>query len=365
MDAYNLDEKDEIDLFAILKRIIDQKRKVIETILIFLVLGLIVILGSPKEYKSEVTLLIESDAKNTSMSGILQQFGGLAGINLNNLNGNNSLTPEIYPDIIKSSPFLIDLLNQKIIYNSDSSQRVWNYINVETRKSLGKLIIEYTIGLPSKVFSILKKEKQKNSLIISTNSAGILRLTKNEYEIIDNLSKRISTKEGEFKNTLRITVFMQDPLIAAQIADSLVRTLTSYIIEYRTQKSKADLNFVEKLHSEAELKFFNAQTNLAVFRDQHQNIILASAKSEEERLQAQYNLAFNVFNGLSQQLEQSKIKVQETTPVFKIIEPAKVPVTKSSPRISIISVLMLFLGLFFGIIRVAFKEIYYRFKNKL
>ena len=56
-------------------------------------------------------------------------------------------------------------------------------------------------------------------------------------------------------------------------------------------------------------------------------------------------LAFNVYNTLAQKLEQDKLRVQEQTPVFTIIEPASVPLKASSPKKMLILVAFVFLAL--------------------
>jgi len=85
-------------------------------------------------------------------------------------------------------------------------------------------------------------------------------------------------------------------------------------------------------------------------------------KTEEERLHAEYSLSLNLFNTLSQQYEQAKIKVQEKTPVFKVIDPAKAPLQKSKPKRSLILVAMIFLGGFIGLGIIFGKLIYKNYK---
>jgi len=84
--------------------------------------------------------------------------------------------------------------------------------------------------------------------------------------------------------------------------------------------------------------------------------------TEKDRLNANYQRAFNVYNGLAQQLEQAKIKVQEKTPVFKVIDPAKAPLQKSKPKRSLILVAMIFLGGFIGLGIIFGKLIYKNYK---
>jgi len=48
-------------------------------------------------------------------------------------------------------------------------------------------------------------------------------------------------------------------------------------------------------------------------------------------------------------MEQAKLKVQDQTPVFTVIEPAKVPLIKSKPKGVIIAMGLMFVGAFVGV----------------
>ena len=116
---------------------------------------------------------------------------------------------------------------------------------------------------------------------------------------------------------------MQDPLISADVAHSIVIKLQTYITHYRTQKAKKDLEFTEKVLKESRSAYYKAQQAYAAFEDGNKNIISASYRTEQERLRNEMTLTFNVYNTLAQKLEQDKLRVQEQTPVYTIIEPAQ------------------------------------------
>ena len=355
---------DEIDLIDVFLKIWAERKMIYKSIAVCFVLGLVIAFGTPKEYKSEMTLLVETETKGGGMSGLLQQFGGLAGINLNGAAGEDALTPQLYPDVIKSTPFLLEIMNQKVTESRyDSTLSVAQYLDRHTRLSILGILKACTIGLPGKIIGWIKG-KPKGENLRDLNQKGPLRLTQKQTDIAAALTNIIKAREGESNNTLVISVEVQDPMVAAQLTDSVVRSLTRYIIDYRTQKAKFDLKFVEDRHAEAEAKYVQAQDALAAYSDRNKNVILASARTEEQRLQSEYNLAFNVYNTLSQQLEQAKIKVQENTPVFKIIDPATVSLKKDKPKTSLILVAMVFLGGLLGIGIIFGKMVMIKLRNK-
>jgi uncharacterized protein involved in exopolysaccharide biosynthesis len=344
---------DEIDLVEVFKKVWAGRKTIYKSIAVCFVIGIIIILGSPKEYKSEVTLLVESESKSGSMSGLLQQVSGLAGLNLGSMaSGDNALTPQLYPDIIKSTPFLLEVIDQKVrLAKNDSVMKVVSFLDRYLKPSFPERLSEYTIGLPGTIMGLFRGKPKHEDTTFYT-----YKLTPEQARLTGELSHRIKVKEGETTGTLLISVEMQDPLVAAQLTDSVVKCLTKYIIDYKTLKTKREMSFIQARHDEAEQRYIATQRTLAEYKDRNKNVTSATIGTEQERLQGEYTLALSVFNGLSQQLEQSKIKVQESTPAFKVIEPAKMPMGNSSPKASLILVAMVFLGGFVGIGKILFKS---------
>lgn len=361
----NTGKSDEIDLIEVFLKIWGRRNYIYKIMALFFVAGLIIILGSPKEYKSEVVLLVESSSSGSGMSGILQQFGGLAALGgLGASAGQEALTPKLYPDIIKSTPFLLETMAVKLSDSRyDSTLMVSEYLERHTRRSLGQFLRAYTLGLPGKLVRLIKGRNRTGQIQPSDIKARPLKLTSRQSRLAGELSKRIKAKEGDFPNTLILSAEMQDPQLAAQLVDSVVKSLTAYVIDYRTQKTRTDLQFIELNLKEAEKKYNEAQRALAAFQDRNLNLITSSGKIMEQNLQSEYTLAFNVYNTLAQQREQAKIRVQEKTPVFKVMEPAKIPLGKSKPKGNIIIILMIFLGGFVGVLIVIGKLLYNNFKR--
>lgn len=110
-------EVQEIDLLELAQKVWDGKKLIFKACGVAVVLGLIVAFSIPKEYTTTVVLAPEAKAKGGA--GNLGALASMAGINIGSVSGDEALSPEIYPDIVKSTPFLVDLFPVKIKPISD------------------------------------------------------------------------------------------------------------------------------------------------------------------------------------------------------------------------------------------------------
>ena len=171
-------------------------------------------------------------------------------------------------------------------------------------------------------------------------------LTKDQEEVVKALQERVSVSVDKKTLVITASVQMQDPVISAQMTKVVLENLQNYITNYRTQKVKQDLEFTQKVFGESRDAYYKAQRAYAAFEDANRNIISTSYRTEQERLKNEMTLTFNVYNTLAQKLEQDKLRVQEETPVYTVIEPATVPLKASSPKKALILVGFVFLALF-------------------
>lgn len=320
------------------------------------IVGLIFAFSTPLEYKTRTTMLALNE-NYSILSGLLQQFGGIAGMGLNLKEEEDALSPSIYPEIARSTPFLLQLMQQNFYFaKPDTVVSLYTYLYKFKPNSFLSVLLKYSVGLPGQIKEWLRKKPIGTEI---TNFSGIIQTTCNEEKVMQELKKRILINYNNKTNILTLNIEMPDASVSALLSDTVVKLLSSYICDYRTQKVRHDLEFISNQYSEARRNFEIAQINLALFRDENKDISSALAKTKEEQLKAEFNLAFNVYNGLSQQLEEAKIRVQERKPVFKIIEPPKIPV-KPVPIRKVILIFSIFIGIF-----VACLILFFRARNSL
>lgn len=334
---------DEIDLVELLRFFWGRKWIMIKSIGLFTVFGLVVAFTTPEEYQTSSTLIPENSGADGKLSGSLGGLASLTGIDLGGLSGaSQTINPALYHRVSRSTPFLIDLMNEEFFFESIGAQiNLQRYYSDHYESSLfGKIL-----NVPGRLIQWLRGSGDESAV---NYDESILKLSKEEHDIIEDLKGRVFVELDWELNLVTVEVEMRDPRVAADMVQFAQDYITKYVTDYAVSKGMQQLASVEEQYKERKKEFEIAQSRLAYFQDRNQNVSTARANSETERLQSEYNLAFNIYNQLAQQREAIRLQVEENTPVFTVLEPVKIPITKSKPRRFLILFLYAFIGTFFG-----------------
>ena len=330
----------EVDLVYILRKIVAIRKQLYKATAVGLVFGIIVGLSIPKQYTVAVTLSPEmgSDKGSSGITSLAASFlGGGAGMG----NSTDALNASLSSDIVSSTPFLLELLKMRII-DSGETQTLSNYLMTESSPWWS-----YIIGLPSMFISGVKSLfTDEEELFGERQQGGVVILTEKEKDQIDALKKNITAIIDKKTAITNVSVTLQNPKIAAVIADSVVHRLQEHIIGYRTSKAKEDCVYLEKLFEERKQEYYATQKDYAEYVDTHDNLILQSVRAEQERLQNDMSLAYQVYSQVANQLQVARAKVQEEKPVFAVVEPAVVPLKASGLGLKVYVLLFVFLFVF-------------------
>ncbi|MDX1638057.1 MAG: Wzz/FepE/Etk N-terminal domain-containing protein [Balneolaceae bacterium] len=346
-------EEREIDLVELARHIWDERFFIAKVTGVFVIIGLLVALLSPKEYQTGATLMPELQSSQSTASNLLQQYGGLLGMSGGNLDAGQQgmIPPTLYPQIVQSLPFQLELLNKRVHFAEfDTTTTVYTFFDEVYTPSVFSYIMAYTVGLPGKIIGLIKGEEETDQPLpqgFATDS--VVSVTKGQMEVIDNMRERVTVSLNEETGVINLMVEMPDPNAAAQVGKTSIALLKEYMTNYRTRKAKEDLEQAQQQLEEVRQRFEEAQNRLAEFRDSNVNLATAKAQTREQRLQSEYDLAFNVYNSLSQQVEQAKLKVQEQTPVVSILQPVQVPLEDTTSGLLIL-ILITLLGFLLSLV---------------
>ncbi|RJE71707.1 Wzz/FepE/Etk N-terminal domain-containing protein [Reichenbachiella sp. MSK19-1] len=348
-------QDDEIDLVELAKAIWVGRKFIAKVTGVFIVLGLVIAFTSPVEYEASTKLLPEATEGAAPSLGGLGGLAGLAGIDISSMSGGGGvLSPQLYPEIVNSLPFILDVMNDTIYFESlDLRTTSFDYFENVAKPSMLGYLMKYTIGLPGLIKSLFTEEE-----ILKTDvNQGFYRLTKRQWKLVDKFKERISLSIDDETGLISIKVEMPDAYAGAQITKKIETEVTKAVIKYKTDKAKDNLAFVVETFEEAKKEFESVQVTLARATDRNMNVSSATAQIELRRIENEYNVAFEVYKGLASQVEQAKIKLKEETPVFTVLEPVRIPEEKSKPKRGVIMILFTFIGLFIGVSTVFFREL--------
>lgn len=311
----------EIDWMDILRRIYAIRKTLYKAAGVGVVLGIIIVLSIPKQYTVTVTLSPEMNGDKAS--------GGLASLASSFLGGGTSgsssdaLNVTLAPDIVASTPFVLELFNTHVqTLDGELDTTLVTYLDEQKQPWWG-----YIKSAPSLAIGVIKSLFTEEVDTISVLNP--FQLTKEEYLKVKKLREVITADVDKKTAMTTVTVTLQDPKVTAIVADSVVGKLQQYIIDYRIKKAKEDCAYLEELYKERQQEYYQAQSKYAHYFDTNRNIAFQSVRAEQERLQNDMNLAYQVYSQVAQQLQVARAKIQEEKPVFAVVEPASIPLEPS------------------------------------
>ena len=331
----------QIDLVTLITQLWSRKWTIILIAFLSGVLGFVLALDIPKRYRTVVTLAPESTESDlasaaSSISSLLGKgFGTPA---------SDAIYPELYPDIINTIPFSVEMLNIPVrTMDGSYSGDLYHYLTTQQKMPWW-----------SKVKHGIKNLFHAKKTDVS-DELDPYSLTKRQKALIDSFHKMVTCEVDVKTSVIVLTSEMQDKLVACTVADSLCVKLQEYVTEYKTNKAKNDLATVRKLYEEAKSDYMSAQHEYAAFLDRNVNLVRESVKAEAVRLENEQNITYGVYQEMSSQLAVARAKLQEQTPAFTILEPARLAEWHFAPKKSVIAIVFAFLGGLFACVFYAFR----------
>lgn len=339
--SYQEEDEMEIDLMEYARKLWTARKLLLQVAGIAVIVGVVIALTTPKQYTASVTLAPEASKGGGGLSGIASMLG-VGGMSMGN--EADALNIQLYPNIVASTPFILDLMDTpvKTIDEEQLDTTLVGYLKEYTSKSLIGTVISLPFKAISGVMSLFKAEEEETG----EKAINPFHLTNEQARTVSSLKGKIAANVDKKTGVTTVTVTMQDPLVAAIITDTVVVKLKEHITKYRVSKAEEDCKYWEQLNEQRKNEYYAKQKDYAEYVDANQNVILQSVRIEQERLQNDMNLAYQVYSNVAAQLQMAKAKVQEAKPVFAVVEPASVPLRPSgtSRKMILIGTVFLFVA---------------------
>lgn len=346
----DVDPNEVIDLRVVFRRIWIKKWFFVKVWIATFIVACIYILPQPRIYQTSLTLAPEMGGQ--SSGGTLSSIASSFGIDLGAQQSADAFYPELYPDLMATNEFLVDLLYVPV-------RTVDREVDTTYLVYLTKMQQKNPLSFP---FRWLKKQ------VMSLIGAAPLpidvetrldprMLTKEEDNLVNKLRDNILCDVDVKTSVITITVKDQDPLVCVTIADSARVRLQDFITEYRTSKARVDMDYYKNLLDSAKVEYDASVKAYSSYCDAHQNVILQVYVSERDELENEMQAKLNAYNAVQTQYQVAKAKVQERTPAFTLLQSATVPVKASSPKRVIFVIAMLLLSTIITIFSLMRREL--------
>lgn len=330
----------EIDLMEYARKLWAARKLLIKVAGIAGIVGVVIALTTPKQYTVSVKLAPESSKSGGGgLSGIASMLG-VGGLSMGS--DADALNITLYPDIVSSTPFILDLMDTPVstMDEEQPDTTLVGYLKEYTSSSLMGTVMSLPFKAIGSVMSLFKSEEEEEG----EKGINPFHLTKEQFKTIQGLKQMIVANVDKKTGVTTVSVTMQDPLVAAILTDTVVVKLKEHITKYRVSKAEEDCKYWEQLNDQRRDEYHAKQKLYAEYVDANKNVILQSVRIEQERLQNDMNLAYQVYSNVATQLQMAKAKVQEAKPVFAVVEPASVPLLPSGTSRNMILLGVVFLA---------------------
>ena len=326
-------EESSIDWQDLLSKAWRGKKVIITVTVVFMFLGLISALTMTRIYTSKVTLVPELGKSTSSSLSSLSNMLGLGGMTMGSSADAYHVT--VYPEVVASTPFVAKMFDMRVTDPKKGiDTTLIGYLSRE-RFSIGNVI-----GYVTKpIFSLFSNKEEETK----GNELNLFHLTKEQDRIVKTMNKAIQVDVDKKTGETTIQVTMDNPVIAATVADTVCKHLREYIVEYRTRKAREDLENYKKIADESYQRYLKASKAYAYYQDHNRGLILNAVISEGSRLSNELQIASQLYQQMKLQAEMARGKVIDEKPVFAIIQPATVPLLPQNSRAKVL-IIWTFIG---------------------
>jgi hypothetical protein len=279
----------------------------------------------------------------------------------------------MYEEIVKSDAFLNELAETKYIYDekSDKTQTISQYFTDYDKKGYLVKTYFFTKFRSININKTRDKKDFKNAdnfwkTTVDINDSAKSLYFSNKVPPIVEIPAEISNAAGILKQRIKleikgkrltVRIKMPDENLSANLCKLVLEKIINYVSIYKTNRQRENINYLEKNYNLAKSKYITAQLSLADYKDQNIGIIFQSSQTREQLLINELNLAFNLYNQFSIQLEQAKFDYKKEQPLFIVTDPVKILGNSNN------SYLIILLKYFLIFILFVFASVFYRILN--
>lgn len=313
-----------IDLKHLQQLLLSKKRTFLIAWVVTVVLSFLWVFPQPRFYTCEVALAPEAVSED---AGGLASVASSFGFNLGN-NSADAIYPLLYPDLMDTNEFIVEMLGTKI-KTSDGSVSTDYYTYLTKHQKENWLTKPFSAAMQGIKNIFISEDSAKT---VSTRKLNAFMLSQKENDVVESVRNSMTCIVDKKTDVVSIAVDDQDPVVCAQLANAACELLQKFIVDYRTKKTRVDVEHYQHLVDSTNLEYRSAVNAYAMYCDANQDILLQNHISKRDELENDMQMKYNTYTAMCTHLETTKAKLQEKTPAFTILRNATVPLKPAGPK---------------------------------
>ncbi len=288
------------------------------------------------------TIFIPDTNSSFNISGSFGNIASLAGIDLSSIGSESSqsISPIVYPSIIKSFEFKRELL--------DSSFENENNIKFKNLRSY----LEHH----SSSFNLFDLLNFNDSDKPGSFESAFFEISSDDYNFFKYIDKKLKYRIDKDDGIIELSFSSENKYISASVCKLAREILQNTIIELNIKSAKKLNEFSKKQYNIKKAENDSILDQIAKFKDSNKNIATAFYQNTLDRLNSDFSISSSVVKQLAAQVEQTNLKVNADTPVIEVIQPVSIPFKKSWPKRSLFVISFGFIGIAYSLFLVFLKE---------
>lgn len=281
------------------------------------------------EFEARVKIL---PYRSAAASGGLSGLAGLAGIRLPVNGGEQTITVELYPEVARTLGFKVAVAESELTFPSRGARMPLRHFLQDTAAAR----------------RALEKEEARRAGR-ATFPDGVAPYSPEYLGVLSAVSNRIDVSFDRRTSIVTVSARLPDEFAAAELAHVASQRLMESVRAVDVRKAEEQLRFVEAAYASSVERYNGTQLALARYADRNRVLNSAVSQIERSRLERETELAFEIYQQLSRELEQARTRVSQDTPVFSVLEPATVPTSPVGAGLVKTVAVAGFLGGLFGL----------------
>ncbi len=196
-------------------------------------------------------------------------------------------------------------------------------------------------------FSVAKKPTEYNKNEINASAQIIAR-------IATEMSVSVPERKSSFT---QLKAAMEDEMLSKTFVETHLKTIEEDYKRKQTKKTSDMLAVLEYRADSLKSQLYGTEAKLAQYRDQNQQVIVASGVIAENRMTRNTTFLQTQYYQALQSVESMRLSLMREAPLFTIIEPVALPLYKDVAS-AVAMQIGLILGLLISLLAVFLRETY-------